>query len=110
MALLVLQGNYTPQAWAGIRENPEQAPREIAACLDAVGGKIEQFFFSLDQFDFYCFAHLASACDLGPLRHLLFIRGQFATLEAEPLLAPGELLPRLRELCQSTREAGITQD
>ena len=105
MALLVLRGNYTPPGWAAIRENPEQAPREIAACLNAVGGQLEHFFFSLDQFDFYCFARVAGA-DLGPLRHLLFVRGQFAVLEAEPLLEPGELLPRLRQLC--IRESGAS--
>ena len=97
MAFVVLRGNYTAQAWVGIRHNPEQGPREITTCLDLIGGSLEYFFFSLDQFDFYCFAQVAGA-DLGPLRHLLFARGHFSVLEAEPLLVPGELLPRLRQL------------
>jgi uncharacterized protein with GYD domain len=107
MALLVLRGNYTPRAWAGIRENPEQAPQQIEACLERVAGTLQHYFFSLDQYDFYCFVQVPAAGDVGVLRHLLFVRGDFAALEAEVLMRPDELLPRLRELYDQAK--GISE-
>ena len=103
MSLLVLRGNYTPQGWAGIRENPDQAPQQIEVCLERLAGHLQHFFFSLDQYDFYCFAQVPTAADVGALRHLLFVRGQFAVLEAEVLMPPEELLPRLRELYDQSK-------
>jgi hypothetical protein len=98
MALLVLRGNYTPAAWRQIKANPEAGPDGIQHCLALLDGTLVQYFFALDEFDFYCFATVPAAPDLIALRHLLFTQADFSRLEAEPLLSPAELLPRLQGL------------
>lgn len=98
MALLVLRGNYTPAAWRQIKANPEAGPDGLQRCLALLDGTLVRYFFSLDEFDFYCFAAIPAAIDLIALRHLLFTQADFSRLEAEPLLSPAELLPRLQGL------------
>ncbi|MGH8138340.1 MAG: hypothetical protein ACREVV_09120 [Steroidobacteraceae bacterium] len=98
MALLVLRGNYTPEAWRKIKADPDAGPDGVQNCLEILGGTSVQYFYSLDQFDFYCFAEIPVQTEVVALRHLLFTQGSFSSLEGEPLLLPGELLPRLKEL------------
>jgi hypothetical protein len=107
MALLVLRGNYTPAAWRRIKANPDAGPDGLQRCLTLLDGTLVQYFFALDEFDFYGFANLPAAADLVALRHLLFTQADFSRLEAEPLLSPAELLPRLQGLQARLASAAV---
>lgn len=77
-------GGYTPEAWKGMIDNPESRRAAVAKAAEAVGAKLDSFFWSFGDDDFLVIADApddmaAAAVSVGVaasgrLRHMRTIR------------------------------------
>jgi uncharacterized protein with GYD domain len=58
MPKYMLSGSYTPQAWAKMIESPEDRSKAARDATEAVGGKVESFYWAFGPDDFVAIADL----------------------------------------------------
>ena len=46
MAHYLLQGAYTPEAWAAMLKNPQDRSQAVEGAIHALGGTMERFWLS----------------------------------------------------------------
>jgi uncharacterized protein with GYD domain len=94
MSAVLLFGKFTPEFWARLRnEDPLVATTEISRDAEKMDCRLTQFFFALDEFDFYAIVESESATALNVLRHQLMSRGSYTRLHGDPLSTYAELFP-----------------
>lgn len=54
MAKYLLTGGYTVEAWKAMIENPTDRAAAARKLVEAVGGKLESFYWSFGDDDFVC--------------------------------------------------------
>ncbi len=64
MALFITQGNYTQQAMKGMIDNPEDRGIAVAALMESVGGKLQEYYVTTGEYDFLCIVEGDNFADL----------------------------------------------
>ncbi|MFM0694596.1 GYD domain-containing protein [Paraburkholderia graminis] len=94
MSALLLFGKFTPEFWARLKnEDPQVTVTEIRRDAEAMGCRLTQFFFALDEFDFYAILESESAKALSAVRHQLMSRGSYLRLHGDALATYAETFP-----------------
>ena len=52
MALYIVTGNYTPQAFKGMLANPSDREAEVKPIVEEVGGRVVSYLFTTGDSDF----------------------------------------------------------
>ena len=94
MSAILLFGKFTPEFWSRLKdEDPQIAVTHIRRDAEAMNCRLVQFFFALDEFDFYAILESVSPMALDVLRHRLMSRGSYLRLHGDPLATYGEIFP-----------------
>ena len=58
MALYMVQGSYSPEAWAAMMKNPDDRKAAVSKLLAALGGRLIDFYFCFGEYDFVLYGEL----------------------------------------------------
>jgi uncharacterized protein with GYD domain len=67
----LLQGTYTPEAWAAMLKNPQNRAQGVAPLLQSLGGSIETAYFAFGEYDTAVIVNLPDSVT-APQRRLPF--------------------------------------
>jgi uncharacterized protein with GYD domain len=65
MPKYLLSGSYTPQSWAKLVDSPEDRSKAARDACEAVGGKLESFYWAFGADDFFAIADLPNDVAAG---------------------------------------------
>ena len=74
MAKYAVIGGYTSEAWAKMIENPGDRVAAVRKVSEAVGAKLEQFFWSFGEDDYLAIFEAVAVGSSGSLRNLRTIK------------------------------------
>jgi uncharacterized protein with GYD domain len=58
MPRYLIRVSYTPEAWATLVKNPQNRREAIRPVIDALGGKLEAFYFAFGEEDAFIIADM----------------------------------------------------
>jgi uncharacterized protein with GYD domain len=70
MEIYITQGNYTEAAVKGMIQNPEDRAPAVAALMEAVGGKMLQYYVTHGEYDFLLISEFDDS-NFSPLAGLM---------------------------------------
>jgi len=51
MPLYLIQGSYTPQAWAALAKNPEDREQAVKTLVERAGGRFQTLYYAFGEHD-----------------------------------------------------------
>ena len=91
---------YTPEAWKGMIENPQDRATHARSLAESVGGKIESFYWMSGKFDGFLIADLPDDQSAAALAVIVKASGALKEYETH-LLTSTENAPALLKKAQA---------
>ncbi len=101
MPHFLVRFSYTPETWAKLIEAPEDRRKEVETFVEAVGGRLEGFWYAFGQYDGYCVIEAPDNVSQASIAVDAIGSGALKSSEAVVLLTVDEMmqaLSRAREL------------
>ena len=89
MPRYMIQETGTPQVVAALLENPEDRTEEMRSVFEAVGGRLEGFYFSLEN-TAILIADVPDEASLSAIMLAIFSRGLLASIRATSIITASE--------------------
>lgn len=96
MGCYMIQGAYTPEAWATLKKNPEDRMNAIRPVIESVGGKMHEGFVSFGDYDVVVIAEVPDNVSAAALSIAFSSRGALKSLKTTPLLTMQEAVAAMR--------------
>lgn len=107
MAHYMIQGGYTPEAWAGLAHAPEDRTAVVRAALESLGGKLEALYYTFGEDDFVALAECPDNVTAAAISVAIGATGRYRNFRTTVLLTPQEAVEVMRKAGQiSFRPAG----
>ena len=110
MPLFLTRFSYTPETWSRLASNPEDRRDAARKYIEAVGGKLEGFWYAFGERDGYTLWEAPDNVSMAAVAVALSAGGALSKCETTPLLTVEETLDALRRV-QSVgyRPPGVKQ-
>lgn len=96
MALYLTGFSYTPEAWARLTKNPEDRREAARTYIEAVGGKLQGFWYAFGDHDGYTLWEAPDNVAMAAVAIALSSGGALSKVETTPLMTVEETLDALR--------------
>jgi uncharacterized protein with GYD domain len=96
MPHFLIQVAYTPEAWATMSKNPQDRGQLVRPAVEALGGKLEQFYMSFGEYDVQAIAQFPSNVDAGAFAISAAAGGAVRAFRTTPLFESEEAVEAMR--------------
>ena len=100
MPLYLTRFNYTPETWARLIGNPEDRRKAAQSYIEAVGGKLQGFWYAFDAHDGYCLWEAPNNLSMAAVALAIGGGGALSAFETTVLLTVDETMDALRKAKQ----------
>ena len=90
MARYMIQETGTPQVVATLLKNPQNRFEAIAPIFEAVGGKLEHFFFSMGENTAFLVADFPDQESCAAVTLAIFAGGALSAIKVTPIVTAAE--------------------
>ena len=97
MALYMLQGAYSADAWAAQLKNPQNRVEVVRPVFEKLGGKIENAWFSFGEYDIAVVADFPDSVSAAAISIAIAAGGAFKSSKTTPLLSVDEGLEAIKK-------------
>jgi len=95
MALYLTGFSYTPEAWARLTKNPEDRQEAARTYIEAVGGKLQGFWYAFGEHDGYTLWEAPDNVSMAAVAIALSSGGALSKVETTPLMTVEDTLEAL---------------
>ncbi len=95
MALYLTRFSYTPETWARLSKNPEDRREAARTYIEAVGGKLQGFWYAFGEHDGYTLWEAPDNVSMAAVAIALSSGGALSKVETTPLMTVEETLEAL---------------
>lgn len=92
----MVQGGYTPEAWAGLVRNPEDRTAVVRAAMESIGGKLDALYYTFGADDFVAVCEAPSNVTAAALAVAVASTGRYRDFRTTPLLTAQEMVEAMR--------------
>ena len=92
----MVQAAYTPETCAALSKNPQDRFAAIRPAFEAVGGRLEQFYFCFGDYDVVLIAELPDNVAAAAVAIAAFGRGTTRAIKTTPLLSNEDGIEAMR--------------
>lgn len=100
MPLYLTRFNYTPETWARLIGNPEDRRKAAQSYIEAVGGKLQGFWYAFGAHDGYCLWEAPNNLSMAAVALAIGGGGALSSFETTVLLTVDETMDALRKAKQ----------
>ena len=97
MAKFMIQGSYTPEAWAAQISNPSDRMSAVSEMLSSVGVTFEHSWYSFGDHDFVIIAEGAGNVEAAAGSLAAVAGGAVKSLKTTPLFTTDEMIDMLKQ-------------
>ncbi len=97
MAYYLIQASYTSEAWAALTKNPSDPKVRHRALVEALGGRMVDFWFAFGEFDVVTIVELPDNVNMAAMAVTAIAAGAGTKLMTTPLLSVDEGLAFLKK-------------
>ena len=97
MALFMIQGSYTPNAWAAQIKNPTDRMAAVGKMLAPLGVTFEHYWYSFGDHDFVIIAQGPGNVEASAAVLAAYGGGALTSIKTTPLLTADEAISALRK-------------
>jgi uncharacterized protein with GYD domain len=97
MAIFMIQGSYTPEAWAAQIKNPTERIAAVGQMLAPLGVTFEHYWYSFGDYDFVIIAQGPSNVEAAAGVLAAFGGGALTDIKTTPLMTTAETISALRK-------------
>lgn len=90
MPRYMVEETGTHQAVAALLQNPEDRAEAIRPIFEAVGGSLEQFYFSFAENIAFLIVDVPDQASLGAIMWAIFAGGGLASIRVTPIMTASE--------------------
>ncbi len=95
MALYLTRFSYTPETWARLTKNPEDRQEAARTYIEAVGGKLQGFWYAFGEHDGYTLWEAPDNVSMAAVAIALSSGGALSKVETTPLMTVEDTLEAL---------------
>ncbi len=95
MALYLTRFSYTPETWARLTKNPEDRQEAARKYIEAVGGKLQGFWYAFGEHDGYTLWEAPDNVSMAAVAIALSSGGALSKVETTPLMTVEDTLEAL---------------
>jgi uncharacterized protein with GYD domain len=95
MAQYLTRFSYTPETWARLTQNPEDRREAARSYIEAVGGKLNGFWYAFGEHDGYTLWEAPDNASMAAVAIALSSGGALSRVETTPLMSVEETLDAL---------------
>ena len=105
MATYLLQGSYTPEAWANLIAHPQDRAEAVRPVIEKLGGKIVHGWFAFGDYDIVCVMEMPTSVDAAAFSLAAAAGGAFRSIKTTPLLSMAEAIDAMKKAAKSGYKA-----
>ena len=90
MAQFLVQVAYSPEAWAGLVENPQNRIQAVSSVVKKIGGKLLQGWLSFGDYDAVVIMEMPDNISAAAFAAAIAAGGSCKSVKTTPLLSPEE--------------------
>jgi uncharacterized protein with GYD domain len=90
MPYFLLQGGYTPEAWAALLKKPQDRTAAVRPAVEKLGGRIERFWLSFGEYDIVGVVEMPDNAAAAALSMAFAAGGALRSVKTTPLLTTEE--------------------
>lgn len=105
MATYLVQGSYTPEAWANLIANPHDRAEAVRPVIEKLGGKILHAWFAFGDHDVIVIGELPGNVEAAALSLAAAASGAFRSMKTTPLLSTAEGIEAMKKAAKSGYKA-----
>ena len=95
MPLYMIEFGYTPEAWKGLVQSPENREEVVARILEEAGAKLHNLWFTFGSSDGFALIEASDNITAGGLSIAITSSGAFRKFESHVLMTQDEMLEAL---------------
>lgn len=100
MPYYLVQGAFTPEAWATLVDQPQDRAAAVGQAVEQMGGRLVSYFYAFGDADTYVTIELPDAGAAAAVSLAFAASGSFRTLRTIPLLTSEEGMEAMRQAGQ----------
>lgn len=97
MAYYLLQGAYTPAAWAAQLQNPQNRVEVLRPVVESLGGRFESAYFAFGEYDIIVIIELPDNVSAAALSLAINAGGAVKSIKTTPLMPLEEGVEAMRK-------------
>jgi uncharacterized protein with GYD domain len=101
MAHYLLQGAYTPDAWASMLKNPQDRSQAVEGAIHALGGTMERFWLSFGDYDIVGIVQMPDSVSAAAFSMAISAGGALRSVKTTPLLTAQEGIEAMKKAAAS---------
>jgi uncharacterized protein with GYD domain len=105
MATYLVQGSYTPEAWANLIANPHDRVEAVRPVLEKLGGKIVHAWLAFGDHDVVLIAEMPGNVEMAAFSLAAASSAAFRSMKTTPLLSVAEGIEAMKKAAKSGYKA-----
>lgn len=101
MSKYLVQVAYTPEAWGAMVQHPQDRKELVEPAVQALGGKIEEFYFAFGDYDVVAIIDMPETTDAAAFSLAATAGGACKALKTTPLMTVEEGMEAMRKAAKS---------
>lgn len=101
MATYLVQGSYTPEAWAAMIAHPVDRTEVIRPVIEKMGGKIVSAWFAFGDTDIFLIVEMPGNVEAAALALAVNAAGTFKSGKTTPLMSISEGMEAMKKAAKS---------
>ena len=97
MAHYLVQGAYTPEAWAALLKNPQNRFALLPPALEKVGARLEAVYYAFGRYDVVSIVEAPDNVSVAAISLAITAGGAVKAYETTPLMTPEEGIEAMRK-------------
>lgn len=104
----LLQGSYTPEAWARLVANPHDRTEAVRAPIEKLGGRIHTAFFAFGESDIISIIEMPNNVNAAAIAIAFAAGGTLKSVKTTPLMTAAEALEAIKKAGTSGYKSLVT--
>lgn len=96
MPKYLVQVSYNSEGWAALVKNPQDRSEAVRPAIEALGGKIETFYFAFGDYDVVCIVDMPNNVNVAAFSIAVSAGGTVDAFRTTPLLTTQEAMEAMR--------------
>jgi uncharacterized protein with GYD domain len=105
MALFLIQGSYTPQAWAALAKNPEDREQAIRGLVERAGGRFQNLYYCFGDKDVVGILEAPDSQTAAAISIAVTSAGHLKSLQTTVLMTSKEAMDAMKKAGKLTYQA-----
>ncbi len=97
MPLFMIQAAYTPEALATLTANPQNRAEAIRPVIEAMGGRLENFWYSFGDYDVVAIIELPDNTSAAAFSFVGSAGGSLKAIKTTPLMSVEDAMEAFRK-------------